>query len=181
MHRKHHHDQLTFSHLVRVHRELRAAALARRSGVRQGLADRQDAGRRLAAVREPAAAVRLHVGASGQEAAVHGRRVRPAARMEARWRARMARAAVSRARRRAALGADLNRPVPRRAGAARASISTRRASSGSTRDDRDTSVLAFLRARARRAAACSSSAISRRCRARTTRSAFRAPGSGASC
>ena len=30
VHRKYHHDELTFSHLVRVHRELRAAALARR-------------------------------------------------------------------------------------------------------------------------------------------------------
>jgi 1,4-alpha-glucan branching enzyme len=44
----------------------------------------QDAGRRVAEVRQPAAALRLHVGASGQEAAVHGRRVRPVARVEPR-------------------------------------------------------------------------------------------------
>ena len=50
--------------LVRVYRELRAAALARRSRPRQGLADRQDAGRHVAAVRQPASALRLHVGAS---------------------------------------------------------------------------------------------------------------------
>ena len=75
-------------------RELRAAAVARRGGARQGLAARQDAGRRVAAVRQPAAAVRLHVGASGQEAAVHGRRVRPAARVEARREPRLAPAAV---------------------------------------------------------------------------------------
>ena len=48
--------------LVRILRELRAAAVARRGGVRQGIADRQDARRLLAAVRQPAAAVRLHVG-----------------------------------------------------------------------------------------------------------------------
>ena len=40
--------------VVRVQRELRAAAVARRGGARQGLAPRPDAGRRLAAVRQPA-------------------------------------------------------------------------------------------------------------------------------
>jgi 1,4-alpha-glucan branching enzyme len=40
---------------LRVQRELRAAAQPRRGGARQGLADRQDAGRRLAEVREPRA------------------------------------------------------------------------------------------------------------------------------
>ena len=71
----------------------------------------QDAGRRLAAVRQPAPAVRLHVGAAGQEAAVHGRRVRPVARVEPRARARLgpARATPTHAGR-AALGA---RPEPR--------------------------------------------------------------------
>ena len=48
-------------HGLCVHREFRAAAVARRSGPRQGLAARQDARRRLAEVRQPAAAVRLHV------------------------------------------------------------------------------------------------------------------------
>ncbi len=41
-------------HALRLHRELRAAALARRGGARQGIAARQDARRRLAAVRQPA-------------------------------------------------------------------------------------------------------------------------------
>ena len=41
---------------VRLHRELRAAAVARRGGARQGVAAGQDARRRLAEVREPAAA-----------------------------------------------------------------------------------------------------------------------------
>ena len=61
---------------VRVQRELHPAALARRGRARQGLADREDAGRPLAEARQPARAVRLHVGAPRQEAAVHGRRVR---------------------------------------------------------------------------------------------------------
>ncbi len=59
---------------VRVQRALRAAAVPRRGRARQGLAARQDAGRRLAAVRQPAAALRDDVDAAGQEAAVHGRR-----------------------------------------------------------------------------------------------------------
>jgi 1,4-alpha-glucan branching enzyme len=41
-------------HDVRLHRELRAAAVARRGGARQGLAAGQDARRRLAEVRQPA-------------------------------------------------------------------------------------------------------------------------------
>ena len=49
VHRKYHHNQLTFGAALRVHRELRAAALARRGGPRQALAARQDARRRLAA------------------------------------------------------------------------------------------------------------------------------------
>ena len=46
----------------------------------------QDAGRSVAEVRQLAAAVCVHVRASRQEAAVHGRRVRPASRMESRAR-----------------------------------------------------------------------------------------------
>ena len=75
-HRTYQHDTLTFRDALRVQRELRAAALARRGRARQGLAARQDARRRVAAVREPAAAVRVSVRAARQEAAVHGRRAR---------------------------------------------------------------------------------------------------------
>ena len=59
-------------HGLRLQRELHPAALARRGRPRQGLAAREDAGRPLAALREPARAVRLHVGAPRQEAALHG-------------------------------------------------------------------------------------------------------------
>ena len=61
---------------LRVERELHPAALARRGRARQGLAAREDAGRPLAAAREPARALRVHVVASRQEAALHGRRAR---------------------------------------------------------------------------------------------------------
>ena len=50
--------ELTFRQDVRLLGELRAAPLARRGGARQGVAARQDAGRRLAEVRQPAPAVR---------------------------------------------------------------------------------------------------------------------------
>ena len=51
-------------HDLRLQRELRAAALARRGRARQGVAARQDAGRPLAEVRQPAAPLRLHVRAT---------------------------------------------------------------------------------------------------------------------
>ena len=49
---------------LRLPRELRPAAVARRGGPRQGLAAGPDARRPLAEVRQPAAAVQLHVDAS---------------------------------------------------------------------------------------------------------------------
>ena len=63
---------------LRVERELHPPALARRGRARQGLDAREDAGRPLAAAREPALALRVHVVASRQEAALHGRRARDA-------------------------------------------------------------------------------------------------------
>ena len=57
---------------VRVHRELRAAAVPRRGRARQGIAAAQDARRHLEAVRRAPGPAGLPVGASGQAAAVHG-------------------------------------------------------------------------------------------------------------
>ena len=76
--------------------------------------------------------VRLHVGASGQEAPVHGRRIRPAPGMDARGRARMVGVDAARARRRAALEYAISMPCcePSRRCISRTSI--RRDSSGST-------------------------------------------------
>ena len=66
---------------VRVHRELRAAALARRGRARQGLAARARC-RATAGSSSPTCArcTGLHVGAPRQEAALHGRRARPGVR-----------------------------------------------------------------------------------------------------
>ena len=102
-----------------LHRELRPAVLARRGRARQTLAARQDAGRRLAEVRDAADALRVHVGPSGQEAAVHGRRVRPVARVESRRQPRLASARRPGARGHAALRPGAELALPRRAGAAR--------------------------------------------------------------
>ncbi len=61
---------------VRAHRELRAAAVARRGGAPQALAARTHARGPLAADGEPSPAVHVHVDDARQEAAVHGRRDR---------------------------------------------------------------------------------------------------------
>ncbi len=103
---------------VRVFGALRAAAFARRSGARQGLAARQDAGRPLAALREPARVFRFHVDASRQKAAVHGRRIRPDGRVRSRPVAALASARRSTASRRAEARARPEPPVRQRARAA---------------------------------------------------------------
>ena len=82
IYRRFHHRDLTFGFVYAWFENFHAAALARRGRLRQALADRQDAGRSLAEVRQPARAVRLHVGAAGEENSFHGRRVWPVARME---------------------------------------------------------------------------------------------------
>ena len=63
-------------------REFHPAAVPRRGGARQTLVAGPDAGRRLAAVRQPADAAGLSMAVPRQEAAVHGRRIRPVRRME---------------------------------------------------------------------------------------------------
>ena len=94
---------------LRVERELHPPALARRGRARQGLAAREDAGRPLAAAREPARALRVHVGAPRQEAALHGRRARDAVGVGAPGRAAVVAARARRARGHARPGA---RPEP---------------------------------------------------------------------
>ncbi len=118
--------------LVRVGRELHPAAVARRGRPSQGVAHRQDARRPLAALRQPARAVRLDVGAPRQEAALHGRRVRAVGGVEPRPLARLAPPRRARPRRHAA---PRRRPLPR---VSRASprcgrwTATARGSAGST-------------------------------------------------
>ena len=72
VHRKYSPQRHHFQHAVRVHGEFRAAHFARRSGARQARAAQQNAGRRVAEIRQRARVPGLHVRPSGQEAAVHG-------------------------------------------------------------------------------------------------------------
>ena len=67
---------------LRFQRELRPADLARRSRARQRLGHWQDARRRMAALRQCARLLWLHVGPSRQEAFVHGPGVRADKRVE---------------------------------------------------------------------------------------------------
>ena len=134
VHRRFHHNELTFSHRLRVQRELRAAALPRRGRARQAVAAREDAGRPLAAVREPSRALRLHVGPSGQEAALHGRRAGPGARVEPRRFARLAlRLPRPEHARCPGAGARPEPGLPRGAGAVGARLRPARLPSGSRR------------------------------------------------
>ena len=113
---------------LRVQRELHPAAVARRGRARQGLAVLEDGGRPLAEAREPARAVRLHVGAPRQEAPVHGRRAGPGGGVEPRALARLAPARAARARRRPAPGARPEPPLPRGGPRCGSSTPSRRAS-----------------------------------------------------
>ena len=96
-------------------------------------------------LRQPAPAARLHVRASRQEAAVHGRRARRSGASGTTTRARLARSRTS--RRTPACGAgcaDLN-ALYRAEPALMAGLLRRAASNGSTRTTRDNSVLTFVR------------------------------------
>ena len=74
VHRSYHHGQLTFRMLYAFTENYMLPPLPRRGGSRQGIPARQDARRSLAAVRQPAAALRLHVCPAREEAPLHGAR-----------------------------------------------------------------------------------------------------------
>ena len=181
IHRRWHHHELTLLARLRLHGELHPAALARRGRARQGLHAVQDAGRPLAAARQPARAVRVHVGPSRQEAAVHGQRDRPGAGVVRAALARLAPAGEPAARRRAVARA---RPQPPLQGAARA-VGARLRGRGVLVDRaerRRGAPSTPSRASATRARGPScSSATSPRCRATTTASACPRAGAGARC
>ena len=105
---------------LRLQRELRAAAVARRSRSRQGAAVGQDGRRRVAEVRGAASTLRLSVGNDRQETALHGRRDRPAAGVAARPQRRLAPAAICSAQGRASARSRSEPALQDRAGVARA-------------------------------------------------------------
>ena len=102
---------------------------------------------------------------AGQEAAVHGRRVRPVARVEPRRQPRLAPAGIAAAPGVAALGARSEHVLPRRAGAARTRLRPGRLRVGRLPTIPRPSVISLLRKGKRSpTTACWWSATSRRCR-----------------
>ena len=164
---------------VRVQRELHPPALARRGRARQGLARREDARRPLAEAREPARALRLPVGASGQEPRLHGRRARAVARVERGGVARLAPARGSRPSGRPVARARPEPRLRRHAGA----VGGRLRGDGLPLDRAERRRRERPRLHAHRqgrdSGRSSASATSRRCRATATGSACRSAAAGA--
>ena len=148
VYRRYHHHELTFSADLRVQRELRPAALATtRSCTARARCSRRCPATAGSSSPTCASLYALHVGAPGQEAAVHGQRVRAGARVEPR-RARSTGTCSSSPSTRAiqTLVRDLNRVYRAEPALWERRLRAARASAGSRRTTPTRNVVAFMRA-----------------------------------
>src|SRR6266540_2166330 len=107
---------------VRLLGELPAPSVARRGRAHEGVAPDEDAGRRLAQVRQPAPSPRLQGRRAGQKAPLNGRRIRAVGRVGPRFVSPVAPAGISGPRRREALDGGCESPLHGRARAPRARL-----------------------------------------------------------
>ena len=145
VHRRWHHRELSFGLLYAFTERFVLPHQPRRGGSRQGQRSGQDAGRRLAALRQPAGDVHVDVGDARRSAGVHGCRTGAVDRMERRRRTAVAPARPCSASRRARPARRAQpgcHAVDSRCGNA---ITSRPASSGWTPTMPLHSVYAFLR------------------------------------
>ena len=156
---------------LRVVRALRAAAVARRGRARQGLAAHEDAGRPVAAARQPPAPARDAVRPAGPQAAVHGHRAGPRTRVGPRGRARLVAARPARPRRRDRVAPRPQRRLPpASARSTRATRTPARSSGSSTTTPRSAC-----------SRSCAGAPTAHRCSWRSTRPRSSGPITGWAC